>query len=174
LPDASSLYFKEPVGGSAGDKKRKAIEWRRPHEFFTGKFSIFEGGIDPGDIRQGALGNCWFMCALAALTEFPRLVEDIFPVHSKTVNEAGVYSLRLCKNGQWQEVRVDDYFPCYPGGGPIYSRSNGNELWVLLLEKAFSKLHGSYEAIKGGWAYEAMVSVVAFLLCRRSAAAVSY
>jgi calpain-15 len=71
----------------------------------------------------------------------------------------GCYCLKFCKNGWWQVVRVDDFFPCYPSGGPIYSKSHGNELWVLLLEKAYAKLHGSYEAIKSGWAYEAMMDM---------------
>jgi len=59
---------------------------------------------------------------------------------------------------------VDDFFPCYPGGGPIYSRAHGPELWVLLLEKAFAKYCGSYEAIKSGWAYEAMTDLTGELL----------
>ena len=27
-------------------------------------------------------------------------------------NPAGVYKLRFCKSGQWQDVLVDDRFPC--------------------------------------------------------------
>ena len=48
--------------------------------------------------------------------------------------------MRLCKNGNWVHVVVDDYFPCSPEGGPVYSRGEGDELWVLLLEKAFAKV----------------------------------
>lgn len=164
LPSTESLFKVSGAGSSAGmsgeenGKKRQLIEWKRPKDFMQGDFFVFEGGILPSDIRQGALGNCWFLCAIAALTEFPQLVEDLFPIDSKEKNDAGVYNVKLCKNGTWQNVRVDDMFPCYPGGGPIYSRSNGNELWVILLEKAFAKIHGSYAAIKSGWAYEAMVS----------------
>ena len=29
---------------------------------------------------------------------------------------------RFCKNGEWTTVRVDDYFPCAPCGGPVYSK----------------------------------------------------
>ena len=111
--------------------------------------------------NSGALGDCWFLCAIAALTEFPELVQDL--VETKEVNENGVYRVRFCKNGWWQSVRVDDFFPCFPGAGPIYSRSNGNELWVMLLEKAFSKLCGSYEAIKSGWAYEGEIETHIFV-----------
>lgn len=56
-------------------------------------------------------------------------------------------------------TQVDDFFPCYPGGGAIYSRGHGPEMWVLLLEKAFAKYCGSYEAIKSGWAFEAMIDL---------------
>ena len=63
----------------------------------------------------------------------------------------------ICKNGEWQFVRLDDYFPCAPEAGPIYSKSHGNELWVLLVEKAMAKLCGGYDRLKGGWAYEALM-----------------
>lgn len=45
--------------------------------------------------------------------------------------------------GIWEEVIIDDKIPCR-GRTPLYSRGNGNELWVLLLEKAWAKLYGSY------------------------------
>lgn len=35
----------------------------------------------------------------------------------------------------------------------MFSRSNGPELWVLILEKAWAKIHGSYERIIGGQAH---------------------
>lgn len=94
------------------------------------------------------------MCALSALAEFPGLVTKLFLPESRVVSPAGVYKLRVCKNGIWQVVTIDDCFPCFPGGGPAYSRAHGPELWVLLVEKAYSKLHGCYAAIKMGWAYE--------------------
>ena len=125
-------------------------EWKRPSKFMKGLIKVFEGGITPSDILQGSIGNtAWLLAALAALTEFPSIVRELFMEHSRVYNPHGVYDLHLYKNGFSTVVRVDDYFPCEPGSGngPKYSRCNGNELWVLLVEKAFAKVHGSYSAI---------------------------
>mmetsp|Transcript_15753 Transcript_15753/g.17056 ORF Transcript_15753/g.17056 Transcript_15753/m.17056 type:complete len:605 (+) Transcript_15753:247-2061(+) len=70
-----------------------------------------------------------------------------------------MYEVRFCKDGYWQTVCVDDYFPCFPCGGPLFSRSNGNELWVLLVEKAYAKLHRSYLAIQSGKAIDALADL---------------
>jgi hypothetical protein len=59
LPTITSL-FKNDTKLSPGEMsgngvtKRSAIEWKRAAEFMDGgKFDVFEGGIEPGDIRQG-------------------------------------------------------------------------------------------------------------------------
>ncbi len=33
---------------------------------------------------------------------------------------------------------------------PVFSRANGDELWVLLMEKAYAKMYGTYATIEGG------------------------
>ena len=66
-------------------------------------------------------------------------------------NDYGIYSVKVCKNGEWREVVIDDRIPC-AYNTPAFSRANGEELWVLLLEKAWAKVHSSYERIEAGFA----------------------
>jgi calpain-15 len=43
-------------------------------------------------------------------------------------------------DGIWQSIVIDDLFPTY-NGKPIYSRNHNNEIWVMLLEKAYAKVY---------------------------------
>ena len=118
---------------------------------------VFQESIEPNDIKQGNLGDCWFMCALACIAERPSLVQRLFI--TKQINEEGIYKVKLCKNGEWVIVTVDDYFPCTPMGQPIFSQAHDKELWVLLLEKAYAKLTGSYYELRGGYANEGLMDL---------------
>lgn len=104
--------------------------------------TVFQDSIEPTDIKSGILGDEWFLSALAILAERPGLIERLFL--TKNVNSLGIYRVKLYKNGLPVIVTVDDLFPCYPKGEPIFSRCFSNELWVLILEKAYAKLHGGY------------------------------
>ena len=135
------------------------IHWRRPKDFFQGVFKVYES-ISPNDILQGRLGNCWFMSALACIAENPETVQRLF-IDSE-VNESGFYRVRVNKGGEWIVVVVDDYFPCYPYAGPIFSKSVSNELWVLLLEKAYAKVHGSYTLLRSGSAAKSFMDLTGY------------
>lgn len=61
---------------------------------------------------------------------------------------------------KFQKIYIDDYIPCLEETRrPVFAKPKGNELWVLLLEKAFAKFVGSYGRLDGGhtmWAFQAM------------------
>ncbi|KAK3267978.1 hypothetical protein CYMTET_23493 [Cymbomonas tetramitiformis] len=118
-------------------------------------FQLYEENVSANDIKQGQLGDCWFLSSLAALAEYPHLIKAVFK--DKHKSEEGTFTMIFCKSGRWIEVEVDDRLPL-KDGTPIYAHSD-NELWVILLEKAFAKLHGSYDAIAGGLPNEAMVDL---------------
>ena len=124
--------------------------WKRPSEFLDPEqIRIFQDRIEPSDIKQGCLGDCYFLSSLSVLAEKPDRIRRLFV--TEEVNEYGIYAVRICKNGEWRQVVVDDFFPC-AGITPAFSNAHGPELWVLLLEKAWAKVHGSYERIEAGFA----------------------
>lgn len=60
-------------------------------------------------------------------------------------------------NGIWEEVVLDDQVPCTKySHTPAFNRSKSNELWVILLEKAWAKAHGGYMNIAAGLTREAL------------------
>jgi calpain-15 len=99
------------------------------------------------------LGDCWLISALAVLAERPQLLRDI--MISDRLNDRGAYGVKLCKDGVWQSVIIDDYFPC-SSGTLAFSEARRGALWVALIEKAYAKLHGSYAAIESGRITEAL------------------
>lgn len=77
------------------------------------------------------------------------LLKNLF-VYDGMKNGFAVF--QFFKNGRWQYVIIDTRIPYNSQTRtPLYGQcSDPNEFWVPLMEKAYAKLHGSYEMLNGG------------------------
>ncbi|MFZ5441966.1 MAG: C2 family cysteine protease [Myxococcota bacterium] len=123
-------------------------------ERFTGPLFINEPTA--GDVRQGAIGNCYFPAAMASVAaQNPQAIKDMI-----RQNADGTYTVRFYENGNRsrpKDITVDGDLYVRAFGGPIYGGSLGGsvekdkmELWFPLIEKAYAQWKGSYDAIGNG------------------------
>lgn len=72
-----------------------------------------------------------FFTGLAVILEKPELLQKI--IITKEFCPQGCYQVRLCHNGDWQTVIIDDLFPCDMNGCLVYSQASRKQLWVTHL-----------------------------------------
>lgn len=136
------------------DGGKKDIVFLRPSEMAQPKELFYtEAGdtvdIEPDDINQGQIGDCYLLAALATIASEERLIKDLLVEDHAAL---GLYGVKLFDWAGWRTVAVDDRFPCDPRRREqIFCHSDsGREFWAACFEKAWAKFHGCYESIEGG------------------------
>ncbi len=133
---------------------------------------LFVGGATYADIKQGYLGDCYFMTSLAETAlKNPSAIANMF-----VANGDGTYTVKFYNGGQAAYVTVDSYLPTDSAGRLIYAslgaayNNTANELWTALAEKAYVQINemgwlrpglpgngqNAYSGIEGGYIYAAL------------------
>lgn len=136
----------------------KDVIWLRPKEIF-GEYTLFKNGTDV--IKQKLIGNCNFKNSISILIETYNNISEIFRIQD--VNPNGYYEICLKLDGEWQVVIIDDFIPCNKETKtPLFTIPVDNQIWSLLLEKAWAKVNRGYINIISGNVSEVIKSVTNF------------
>ncbi|KAM7540470.1 hypothetical protein Aperf_G00000041004 [Anoplocephala perfoliata] len=135
----------------------RGIEWKRPTELCRDP-KFVSGGLSRFDVRQGELGDCWLLAAVANLAMYEDLLNQVIPPGQEfdSPDYCGCFRFIFFRFGEWVEVVVDDRLPTRNGNLVFMHSTEHDEFWSALLEKAYAKLFGSYETLRGGSTIEAL------------------
>ena len=158
LPNNDSLLNKGMRNQLVNEININEIEWKRISDVFASEnFTLFpsknennefEFNINSIDNIEDNLNKLYsnFYHAISLLTSFPNLIAKIFK--TKTINEDGLYELYIYYNGDYQILLIDDYFPFIRNSNKLlFSKPKKEEIWLLLLEKAYAKVNGGYGSL---------------------------
>ena len=176
---------------SKGYPEPETITWLTAEEICKGSGQtpqFVDDGAGANDVRQGTIGDCWFVSALSVLVTRDELLtggragmkynkdmiidketasslsQGVWPAIFHRYRKQGIYVLRFFKNFEWLYVVVDDRLPVDKATKKLLfgTCKNPHELWVPLIEKAYAKLHGSYEQLISGYIDEGIFDLTAF------------
>ena len=123
--------------------------------------------VDPSDIRQGSVGDCWLLSGISSLAEFDGAIHRLF---RKTPDLAAaprgdvpnyylvtLFDLTTCTEVDYE---VDERLAmCADGSGLLGCKpSSDGELWACYLEKALAIHCGGWDKIDGGTCTRALLS----------------
>ena len=173
--DPAFLHNDDSIGYC---EARPMVKGWRPAAAINQDMHIFYDGTDPDDVHQGILHDGWLLSAIQILAasggvgdnDVDPLVKNLFAhcfgdgASPNMISDIGAYGVRLYKNGTWETIVVDDYFPVLDDdfkdskcvGVAFGYTTNMEEMWVSLLEKAYAKYYGSYAALQTGFPHFAL------------------
>ena len=97
-------------------------------------------GIRPDDIGQGAIGDCWFISAAAAVAEDYKRIERLF-LNTEMSDDVGIYALNVYALGLPVTITIDDFIPYLEYYGPPFVTAGPDKsIWGSIVEKGIAKM----------------------------------
>uniref|UniRef100_A0A8C0DI16 Calpain 9 n=1 Tax=Balaenoptera musculus TaxID=9771 RepID=A0A8C0DI16_BALMU len=142
--NSSSVFYSE--------RPQIPFVWKRPGEIVKHP-EFFLRGATRTDICQGGACDCWLLAAVVSLMLNEKALARVVPQdQSFGPGYAGIFHFQFWQHSQWLDVVIDDRLPTFRDRLVFLHSADRSELW----RPCWRKLNGSYEALNGGSAIEAV------------------
>ena len=108
--------------------------------------SLFVNGLNYADIKQGYLGDCYFLASLAETA-----LRDSSAISNMFIdNGDGTFTVKFYQNGAADYVTVDRQLPVDSKGNFVFANFGASagdpnaELWTVLAEKAYVEMNAKW------------------------------
>jgi hypothetical protein len=154
--------------GDERKQQKDALPGLRPkhegseYEDFANGVAFVQGSgddhaVDPNDVKQGALGDCYLIAGMAAVARAdPRAIQDAIKDNGDGTFDVTLF-LRATRSSRPRAVTrtVDARLAVKSAGRPLYAGTGDTdgdqvELWTALIEKTVAQHKESYDLISGG------------------------
>ncbi len=171
-----STYHYIPKGsksGSENEDNQRSLKNKGMYSESTETYSIYKKGkgdtheVAMNDAKQGFLGDCYLISSIASVAMAnPDYIKKLISYDEKKATVT--VTLHILDHGvrKPKPIEVDFYFPMatepssFDANATVekeaFARRGDNELWVMLIEKAYAKELGGYANIEGGDPSEAL------------------
>jgi hypothetical protein len=139
----------------------------RPELFVQGDPNEVDA-IDPRDVKQNRVGDCYLLASLQALAQTARGRARLREIVKEKRDAAGLrYEVtfhvpkRFYERGPPLKPKTITIEPRFieAGAHRTATGSGATEVWVAVIEAAYAKLNGSYAAIDGGRCESALAAL---------------
>jgi hypothetical protein len=142
-PNKDSLVGKREL--SAELQKWAGYKWISPKPFYERVPFSVSTSITPMNVTVGDAYKSPLLAPLVALAQIPIRVQGLL---QKGGNNDVSFEIKLYANGVPHVVKVDHFFPYDPTARRfVFLNSDVREIWPMIIEKAYAKTAGSYQAL---------------------------
>ena len=159
--EISENYLRESINKTKNKKENpsKLIVWKSCREIkqFTEKsLIILPKALDYSNFKQGHFGDCYFISCIRALSLIPQLLNIILRLNTneqenRISKDVPYFTVTFFIDGEWKIIKVKNSFPVYEKTGELVGvKPKSNEIFLMILEKAWALINGGYDKIEGG------------------------
>ena len=98
FPANDQSLYNDPSNPPEYAMDMPTVEWKRPQEIAPEEPLMSRDEMSPGDIKQGILGDCWFLGSLLVQSTNPELLKNLIVYNGI---QYGFAVFQFFKNGRW-------------------------------------------------------------------------